>query len=243
VLLIGRRNVHTLTAEEKGAWVTLKPSPIDATYAKFTTLLGAPTAAEAFCADYVGQFRAYANGVIYWSGVAGEGAFEIDGPILTTQDLGQAVLPTVEQLAVLPTWGRGYPTSNVAAVFPSGRAAGMVSTFENGSVYWGPTTAACLVGNGPINDAWGGPSGPLGFPIFDLADDPTEPTTPSYQCQDFENGMIFLIDGQSAAKIAAWDYTGNAFHAQSVLDAVSHAINKVVKGFNSATPPRPTPSE
>ena len=222
--------------------LTLKPSPIDATYAQFATLLGAPTAAEAFCDDYVGQFRAYANGAIYWSGVAGKGAFEIDGPILIRLRQTLSNQPQIlEQLSTLPTLGLGYPTSNVTAVFPSGRAAGMVSTFDNGSIYWGPTTAACIVLNGAIDDAWksaGGPVGSLGFPIE--FGSPALTPVPPFQCLRFENGLIYLAPGLMVAHMSTWNYTGqqtNAYHQQTLLDTVSSAINKAVNEYNSSIPP------
>jgi hypothetical protein len=232
----------TLTVNQ----LVLQPSPIDATYAQFAALLGAPTGPEAFCADNIGQYRPYQNGVIYWSGVAGTGAFELDGPILDAIRQFAANQPQLlEDLAVVPTYGWGYPTSNVTPVFPAGRAAGMFSTFQNGSVYWGPNTGACGLFNGSINDVWGGPSSEFGFPIADDIGGYHDTTTPPYNAQDFENNVIYQVtSAPTPAKAATWTFDGqtpNAFHAQKLLDAVSAAIDNIVKKYNSATPPPSNP--
>ena len=66
--------------------LVLQNSPINAKYAAFpnaSTILGEPIGPEAFCLDFVAQYRAYQHGVIYWSGSAGDAAYEIHEPILT----------------------------------------------------------------------------------------------------------------------------------------------------------------
>src|SRR5208337_4327770 len=95
---------------------TLRPSPINDKYLALqgpTGILGPPAGDEAFCDDFHGQFRAYQNGAIYWSGTDGAGAFEVHGPILNW------VLDGNPQ-STLPSRGMGYPTRDIAPALSTG---------------------------------------------------------------------------------------------------------------------------
>jgi hypothetical protein len=139
--------------------LALRPSPIDQKYSdpRIRAILGAPTAPEAFCPDFHGQFRSYANGSIYWSGADGSGAFEVHGPVLNFWLDGSSP-------ATGPAQGIGYPTTDVFAVAGPGTAC----DFQKGGIYSKPTTGTRSV-RGPIFDRYaqlGQAGGVLGFPII-----------------------------------------------------------------------------
>ncbi|MGY1772967.1 LGFP repeat-containing protein, partial [Blastococcus sp. SYSU D00813] len=73
--------------------------------------------------------------------------------------------------------------------------SGCFQVFQNGSVYWSPTTGAHPV-SGPIRDAWKAlqwERGPLGYPTGDPVVSPTEIT------QRFEGGT--LVQNRSTGQV------------------------------------------
>jgi hypothetical protein len=111
--------------------------------------LGYPVTDEVPLAD--GAFTWFQNGAIYWSEATG--AHWMNGPILDAW-----VRQGYERGPL------GYPVGDVVTL-----ADGAFSWYQNGALYWSPTTGAHWM-NGPILDAWvreGYERGPLGYPISD----------------------------------------------------------------------------
>lgn len=118
-----------------------------------TGYLKYPTTDEIVLSDGINRRQEYQGGSIYWA--AGIGAHTIQGAI---RDKWRAM--GAEKSAL------GFPTSD-EKITPDGK--GRYNTFQNGSIYWSPTTGAHPV-NGPILDQWsqdGYESGKWGYPVSD----------------------------------------------------------------------------
>lgn len=118
--------------------------------------LGSAQTAEQTCPDGVGHYIHYAGGSIYWSPATG--AHVIYGAIRDKwAALGWECCATL-----------GYPSTDETDA-PGG---GRYNNFEHGSaIYWHPELGAFAVWGEPFV-IWmknGGPRGPLGYPIADLA--------------------------------------------------------------------------
>jgi hypothetical protein len=208
--------------------LTLRRSPIDQKYAALggpAGVLGQPTAPEAFCSDFHGQFRSYANGAIYWSGSDGSGAFEVHGPTWTYWVLGS-------DPASLPSHILGYPTTDVSAVQSLGT---YISHFQHGAIYSKRTTGTHAVW-GPIYDKYaqlGEASGALGFPIAEVSTRQLSRSIPGPVdwFGDFENGGLFSkADGIAERLIVAAGL--NAQSKQLVLDQVNGILDAAVAKYN-----------
>jgi uncharacterized protein with LGFP repeats len=116
-------------------------------------LLGYPTSDHTATPDRVGAYNHFKNGSIYWS--PSTGAHEIHGAIRDKwASLGWEA------------GGLGYPTSDHSA---STDGVGAFSHFQNGSIYWSPSTGAHEI-HGDIRDKWNrlaAERGFLGYPITD----------------------------------------------------------------------------
>jgi uncharacterized protein with LGFP repeats len=119
--------------------------------------LGFPTTSDARTEDGRGYVVRFQGGDVWWSGATG---------------------PQVVRGAILATYratggssgALGFPTTSDART-PDGR--GYVVHFQNGDIWWSPTTGPQLVA-GEILRTWlalGGPGGTLGFPV--TSDAPT----------------------------------------------------------------------
>ena len=190
----------------------LQVSPNDPIPARYQTLkakLGNPLGPEAFCVDYVGQYLACEHGAIYWSGVAGDAAYEIDGAVLTrylhsgNPEVGAppgfpTAQPTLGDYAAAPFAGLGYPISDTT----SPKSGVHESRFQNDSGIYATSVGTFVVSTEKFYRSNGGSTGPLGLPITDgvgstaggIASLGTPPTGFSYQ--DFENGGIFTAAGK-----------------------------------------------
>jgi uncharacterized protein with LGFP repeats len=125
--------------------------------------LGWPTSDEE-TAPGGGRRSRFARGDLYWKGSTNITA-EVHGPI---RDKWEALGGATGLL--------GYPVADEAPVMKGSRAVGRFSRFENGVIYWSSGTGAHEV-HGAIRDewetAWGGATGPLGFPTTDETSTPT----------------------------------------------------------------------
>lgn len=134
------------------------------------SFLGAAITTEMTPPDGVGRYNVFQDGSIYWS--PSTGAFEVHGAIRDKwSEVGW-------EAGVL-----GYPISDETKT-PDG--AGRYSVFQNGSIYWSPTTGAHEV-HGKIRDTWaeaGWEAGPLGYPTSD------EYGVPEGRKADFQHGSI-----------------------------------------------------
>ncbi len=211
--------------------VALTPSAIAQKYAVLggpAGKMGPPTGAEDFCSDNTGRFRSYKNGVIYWSGVAGTKAFEVDGPILTK------LLADSPSPAFGPQQGLGYPTSDVATAGTDT----FISHFQKGAMYSKPTTGTHAVW-GPIFDLYeklGEAGGVLGFPITDVAG--LSQNAPVDLFGDFENGGLFSKGGGTATQLAATvGNNSNTRSLQFVLSQVNAILDAAVANYNNTKGP------
>lgn len=84
----------------------------------------------------------------------------------------------------------GYPISSEIPLADGGA----FTRFENGAIYWSPTTGAHIVPNGQIFDAWGQDgyeNGRFGYPTSDV-----HPVDGGGQQIDFQHGTIRLVNGK-----------------------------------------------
>ncbi|RNE49992.1 alpha/beta hydrolase-fold protein [Corynebacterium alimapuense] len=82
----------------------------------------------------------------------------------------------------------GFPTSNEYLI-----SGGAFQRFENGNIYWSPSTGAHFIKYGAIFDAWGEADweqGELGFPTADQTSIPA-----GGEVVEFENGTLSEING------------------------------------------------
>jgi uncharacterized protein with LGFP repeats len=115
------------------------------------SFLGYPVTDELPVPDGVGRFNHFQNGSIYWT--AALGTHEVHGAIRN------------EWAATGWETFLGYPVTNELAA-PDG--AGRFNHFQNGSIYWSPTTGAHEV-HGVIRTEWAatGWEAYLGYPVTD----------------------------------------------------------------------------
>jgi hypothetical protein len=180
--------------------LSLQPSPIPAKYAAFphaATVLGPPIGPEAFCDDYVGQYRAYQHGVIYWSGKSGAAAYEINGSILTrflhstNPEVGAppgfpSAPPTLGDYASAPFAGFGYPITDT---FLS-KSGLYESRFENNCGIYATDLGTFVVATEGFYVKNGGSTSPLGLPIAESIGGSCALGW-TFSFQDFENGAIY----------------------------------------------------
>jgi hypothetical protein len=205
-------------------------SPIAAKYASLggpASYLGSPTAAEAICGDFQGQFRSYANGAIYWSGVDGSQAFAVHGPIWSAgyNNADSPISP-------------GYPTSDVVVnillpllgTTPTISNSISIGHFQNGGSYSKPTTGLHFVPEPFFQTytALGENSGVLGFPIAEPSGDAT------YDFLDFENGGLFSPSPYTTVKHLTAVPGVTTVAPSTVLDQVNQALDDAVQKYNAA---------
>ena len=139
-------------------------------------VLGYPISDETKTPDGVGRFTVFQGGSIYWTPKTG--AFEVHGAIR-------------DKWAKLG-WERGvlgYPTSDETKT-PDG--VGRFSHFQNGSIYWTPSTGAFEV-HGAIRTYWanaGWERSWLGYPKSD------EYSWNGGRRSDFQSGYLFWTPAQ-----------------------------------------------
>ncbi|MFH5232484.1 LGFP repeat-containing protein [Antrihabitans spumae] len=117
--------------------------------------LGYPTSDEIVNPDNIGRRQTFQGGTIYWR--VNE-AYYVTGAI---RDKWNQLGPLPAERSFL-----GYPISD-EVVLPGGQ--GRMNRFENGVIYWSPTTGAHPV-SGPILDQWsraGYEGSSFGYPIAD----------------------------------------------------------------------------
>ena len=146
-------------------------------------LLGWPTSDEETM-EGGGRRSRFARGDMYWKGSTNITA-EVHGPI---RDKWEALGGAAGLL--------GYPVADEASVMAGSLAVGRFSRFENGVIYWSSGTGAHEV-HGAIRDewenAWGGATGPLGFPTSDESSTPTS----GGRFSNFEHGCLVWHPGSS----------------------------------------------
>ena len=147
-------------------------------------VLGAATDAETTLPDG-GKHREYAGGAIYWTGATC--AHEVHGAIFgewQAQGLAQGLL--------------GYPVNNETLTPDS---IGKYNHFQNGSIYWTPTTGAHEV-HGLIRQKWaslGWERSALGYPVSDETDE----VDGSGRFNLFEHGSIHWRRGDNTVTVDA----------------------------------------
>ena len=196
--------------------LSLQHSPIEAKYnsdnGNVKKLLGNPIGPEAFCGDYVGQFRIYEHGAIYWSGKSGAAAFEINGPILTrflhttNPEVGAppgfpSESPTPGDYASAPGAAFGYPITDTVL----SKSGCYESRFENDSAVYATYLGTFLVSTEASYRASGGSTGPLGLPVADAVGFTSG--LGGYLFQDFENGGIYQAARPKTEKPEAVNYS------------------------------------
>ena len=132
---------------------------------------GYPTSDETATTDGVGRFNNFEHASVFWH--PSTGAFEVHGLI---RDRWLAIGGTSSIL--------GYPTTNESTT-PDG--VGRYNHFQNGSVYWTPTTGAHEV-YGPIRARWANlrwERGLLGYPT----------STPTQQFRNRDRYLIAEFQG------------------------------------------------
>ncbi len=118
-----------------------------------TSYLGYPTTDELATADGVGRYNHFQRGSIYFTSATG--AHEVIG------DINNKWVALGREAGLL-----GYPLTDETKT-PDG--VGRFNHFQNGSIYWTPTTGAHEV-HGPIRAKWesmGWETGALGYPVKD----------------------------------------------------------------------------
>ena len=183
-------------------------SPVESKYASLggsAGFLGSATSPEGPAAG--GLYRHYQAGSIYWSSATG--AREVHGAV-------------VQRWAGMG-WERGplgYPTTDETGT-PDGR--GRFNHFQNGSIYWSPSTGAQDV-YGAIRSAWsasGWELGPLGYPTTG------ETAAPDGvgRYNDFQKGSVYWSE-----RTGAHDVRGPLLTAWRGLGAQSSALGYPVTG-------------
>lgn len=187
-------------------------SEIDKKYASLGGqggFLGAAKGPETTAPDGKGRYRFYKYGAIYWH--PDTHAHEIHGAI------GNKWHSLKSERSVL-----GYPATDESTCPDK---VGRYNHFQNGSIYWKPSTSAHEV-HGLIRQLWaqGGweKNAALGYPIS--SELPTAAGSKN-RYSDFENGVIFWKYGNKAAKSLAKLTLGDASKSAKEMLA---AINKVL---------------
>jgi hypothetical protein len=150
---------------------------------KKQALLGGPVSEETN-ATGGGRFVAFNNGDIYWK-------HQTDGTELVFEVHGAIRL---RWLVLGGSGGQlGYPVSDELAIPTKAPFFGAQSRFENGAIFWNPTTGAWELPKSTLLDDYetkhGGPMGPLGFPKGGYH---TSASGGFYS--DFQNGVIVRHD-------------------------------------------------
>jgi uncharacterized protein with LGFP repeats len=138
------------------------------------SFLGFPTSDETPVAGGRGRANTFEGGTISWT--PNTGAHEVHGAI------------NARWVALGREGGLGFPLTD-ELVTPDTR--GRYNHFENGSIYWAPTTGAHEV-TGSIKADWaqaGWERSPVGYPV--AAPSRMQPSSVPSDFQDFENGSIY----------------------------------------------------
>ena len=148
------------------------------------SFLGFPLTDETPVSGGRGRANTFEGGVIAWT--PSTGAHEVHGAIGARWNAlgreGSFGFPLTDELVTPDTRGR-------------------YNHFENGSIYWTPTTGAQEV-TGFIKDAWalaGWEQGPVGYPVIPPSQ--MRPGTVPTDFQDFEHGSIYDWLGNSRTVI------------------------------------------
>jgi hypothetical protein len=141
--------------------------------------LGIPTSEEFPAGGGRGLGMHFQGGSIYWS--PSTGAHEVRGAI---RDRWAAA-----------NWENGFLGFPISDEFSAGSGRGRGSHFQNGSIYWSPSTGAHEV-HGAIREEWGrlGWEHNLGFPVTDEHDSFEGADRASF----FDNGAIYWSAARGA---------------------------------------------
>jgi uncharacterized protein with LGFP repeats len=174
---------HTVAAAVRDKWAT---TGWEGGY------LGYPTTDQGPILGGSGQYAHFQGGSIYWSAASG------------AHVLGGVVYDRWAASGWETSW-LGLPVTDLA-VAPD--KVGLFAHFQNGSIYWTPTTGARLLDK-PVYQAWantGWENGPLGYPVTDVT------RTPNGQAQyvHFQRGSVY-----SSAATGARALTGPVLDAWS----------------------------
>jgi uncharacterized protein with LGFP repeats len=135
--------------------------------------LGYPTANEVCTADHSRCSQRFQRGAVYWTPATG--AWLVAGAMSPAYDAAGGPAGTL-----------GSPLRNAVCGLKDG---GCFQDFQNGSLYWSPTTAGAHPVSGAIRTYWaaaGYEVGGLGYPVGDPVPAPAEVT------QQFQGGTLAL---------------------------------------------------
>jgi uncharacterized protein with LGFP repeats len=160
--------------------------PIQSRYAQLggpTSLLGSPVSGERSTPDGAGAFTHYQRGSIYWSPFTG----------------AQVVLGAIRDTWASLGWERSalrYPSTGE---LPTPDGVGRYNHFQNGSIYWTPSTGAREV-RGSIRGTWsrlGWERSVLGYPLTN------ETGTPDGvgRFNHFERGSVYWTPSTGAREV------------------------------------------
>lgn len=144
--------------------------------------------------DKSGCYQWFQGGIIWWS--AASGTHVVRGAIMSAYERAGWVWPDYNSSGY-PMQMIGYPISDENCTGPGG---GCYQWFENGIIWWSPTTGAQRLMNGDkrvfesLNWAWG----PLGYPTTEERwwnDYTAYPKYYSGTRQYFEHGYLTWTDG------------------------------------------------
>ncbi|MDQ1663722.1 MAG: hypothetical protein QOJ68_3702, partial [Blastococcus sp.] len=135
--------------------------------------LGYPTSDVTTAADGQGSYATFQRGAIFWS--LATGAQAVQSPV-------QALFTSLNA----EHGALGYPTTSTR---PTGDGVGRYQHFQNGSIFWSPTTGAQAL-LGPVKDLWassGYERGRFGYPTTSV----TTAADGVGQYAHFQKGSIF----------------------------------------------------
>jgi len=148
-----------------------------------SSALGLPTTDESPSADGTGRYDNFSGGALYWSPTVG--AHEVHG-------------------AIDPKWGvlgwemgpQGYPLTDEQ---PTADGIGRYNDFQNGSIYWTPTTGAQSI-QGAIKAKWAQDQWETGFLGYPLTDERTTPDGIG-RYNDLQGGSLYWTPATGAHSV------------------------------------------
>jgi len=149
-----------------------------------SSALGLPTTDESPSADGTGRYNNFATGgALYWSPTVG--AHEVHGAIDSKWGvLGWEMGP------------QGYPLTDEQ---PTADGIGRYNDFQNGSIYWTPTTGAQSI-QGAIRDKWAQDQWETGFLGYPLTDERTTPDGIG-RYNDLQGGSLYWTPATGAHSV------------------------------------------
>lgn len=169
--------------------------------------LGYPTTDEIANPDGIGRRQHFEGSTIYWS----------PADLLNAYSVGGAIADKWHTLGA-EQGHLGYPNSD-EMILPDG--VGRMNSFENGAIYWHPTTGAHEV-RGTILLDWayeGYEQGPAGYPV--AAPELLNPNDTYWGSQQFQHEVLFGAMVASEPIVREYDGIGSMY----LYDRVAACVN------------------